>query len=97
MKGELEEARGWMTQRLELARQMGAYRAAAGEAGNPSGVERQLGNLPRARELACEGLALTARRGDDWMIPYCLNDLAAIAVAKASTHVPPRCWRQLNA
>jgi tetratricopeptide (TPR) repeat protein len=81
MKGNLEEARGWMTQRLELARQMGAYRAAAGEAGNLSVVERQLGNLPRAQELACEGLALAARRGDDWMIPYGLNDLAAIAVA----------------
>lgn len=82
MKGELEEARGWMTERLELARQMGAYRAAAGEAGNLSVVERQLGNLPRARELACEGLALASRRGDDWMIPYCLNDLAGIAVAQ---------------
>ena len=82
MKGELEEARGWMTQRLELARRTGAYRAAAAEASNLSVVERQLGNLSQARDLASEGLSLAARRGDDWMIPYCLNDLAAIAVAE---------------
>jgi hypothetical protein len=96
MKGELEEARGWMTQRLELARQMGAYRAAAGEAGNPSGVERQLGNLPRARELACEGLALAARHGDDRMIPYCLRPRRHRR-GKGEHARAPRCWRQLNA
>jgi hypothetical protein len=71
-----------MTQRLELAWQTGAYRGAAAEAANLSVVERQLGHLSRARELACQGLDLASQRGDDWMIPYCLNDLAAIGVAE---------------
>jgi len=82
MAGELEEARHWMSRRLALAQQMGSYRAAASEAANLSMVERQLGNLVRARDLACEALRVSDQRGDDWMIPYCLSGLAAIDVAE---------------
>jgi hypothetical protein len=43
-------------------------------------VERQLGNLERAQHLATEALRIANRRGDQWLIPYLLNGLAAIAV-----------------
>src|SRR4029453_5082805 len=43
-------------------------------------VERQLGNLARAEQLAREALGIAVRRGDQWMIPYVLNGLAAVAV-----------------
>jgi hypothetical protein len=43
-------------------------------------VERQLGNLARAEQLAGEALQIAERRGDLWLIPYVLNGLAAIAV-----------------
>lgn len=81
MTGRFQEARGWMSQRLELAREMGDLRAVSGEAGNLSQVERELGNLTRASDLAKEGLRLADQHGDAWMIPYALNGLAAIAVA----------------
>lgn len=42
MSREFPEARDWMSQRLDLARQMGDLRAVAGEAGNLSVVERSL-------------------------------------------------------
>jgi tetratricopeptide (TPR) repeat protein len=83
MTGEFEDARKWMRQRLELAKKMGSHKAAAAEAANLSVVERQLGNLAAARELAIEALTIASRRGDEWMIPYCLNGLAALEVADA--------------
>jgi hypothetical protein len=43
-------------------------------------VERQLGELAHADRLAREALRIAARRGDQWMIPYVLNGLAAVAV-----------------
>jgi non-specific serine/threonine protein kinase len=45
MRGQFPEARGWMSQRLELAREMGDLRSVAAEAGNLSVVEQQLGDL----------------------------------------------------
>jgi len=81
MTADFPEARDWMLRRLELAHAMGDLRTVAAESGNLSMVERQLGNLTRARELADHALQLADRLGDSWMIPYCLNGLAAIALA----------------
>jgi ATP/maltotriose-dependent transcriptional regulator MalT len=50
MRGQFPEARGWMSQRLELAREMGDLRSVAAEAGNLSVVEQHLGDLSRARD-----------------------------------------------
>jgi hypothetical protein len=80
MAGELQEARGFMTQRIELARELGDLALVGTESSNLSMVERQLGNLERAEQLATESLQLEARRGDEWAIPYTLNGPAAIAV-----------------
>jgi tetratricopeptide (TPR) repeat protein len=85
MSREFPEARDWMSRRLDLARQMGDLRAVAGEAGNLSVVELELGNHGRAKELALEGLRLADQCGDAWMIPYDLNGLAAIDV-KTGNH-----------
>ena len=78
--GELQGARGFMTQRIELARELGDLALVGTESSNLSMVERQLGNLERAEQLATESLQLEARRGDEWAIPYTVNGLAAIAV-----------------
>jgi tetratricopeptide (TPR) repeat protein len=80
MAGDLQQARDFMTQRIELARKLGDVALVSTEGSNLSMVERQLGNLERAEELAIESLQLEARRGDEWAIPYTLNGLAAIAV-----------------
>jgi tetratricopeptide (TPR) repeat protein len=50
------------------------------ESSNLSMVERQLGNLARAEQLAREALQIEEQRGDQWAIPYSLNGLAAVAV-----------------
>ena len=65
MRGRFPEARGWMSQRLELAREIGDLRSVAAEAGNLSVVEQQLGDLSRARDLAAAGrrAALRAQPG----------------------------------
>jgi len=80
MAGDLEEARGYMSKRLKLARELGELSSVASEAGNLSVVERQLGNLDRARELADESLRISVTRRDEWIVPYNLNGLAAIAL-----------------
>jgi hypothetical protein len=69
-----------MTQRIETAREFGDVAAVAAESANLSVVERQLGNVPRAEQLAAEALQIEERRGDQWAIPYSLNGLAAVAV-----------------
>src|SRR6266571_1140335 len=65
-----------------LARKLNHLASVASEAGNLSVVERQLGNMERATQLALESLALSEQRGDEWMLPYQLNALAGIAAAK---------------
>jgi hypothetical protein len=60
---------------------MGDLRSVAAEAGNLSVVEQHLGDLSRAKDLAEESLRIAHRLGDTWLTPYCLNSLAAIAVA----------------
>lgn len=82
MSGDLEEARELMTERMGLARELGSYIGVASEAGNLSMVERQLGNLDRAEELAREALEISLRREDEWMYPYLLNGLAAVAAER---------------
>jgi tetratricopeptide (TPR) repeat protein len=82
MRGDLHEAAQFMNRRMELARELNLMSSVAAEAGNLSVVERQLGNLERATELALEALQISERRGDEWMHPYELNSLAAIAAAK---------------
>ena len=56
--GDLPEARDWMTQRLALVRSIGNDFLVASEASNLSMVERQLGNLDAAEELAREALEI---------------------------------------
>jgi tetratricopeptide (TPR) repeat protein len=45
-------------------------------------VERQLGNLDRAEELAREALDIARTREDEWMYPYLLNGLAAVSAER---------------
>jgi non-specific serine/threonine protein kinase len=82
MRGDLHEAAQFMNRRMNLARELNLMSSVASEAGNLSVVERQLGNLERATKLALEALQISERRGDEWMHPYELNSLAAIAAAK---------------
>jgi len=82
MRGELDQARVYMNRRLALARELGHVSAVASEANNLSMVERQAGNLDAATELALEALQISDRRGDEWMMPYELSSLAAIAAAR---------------
>ena len=63
---------------------MGNFLAVGAEAGNLSMVERQLGNLTRAEELAAEATEIADRRGDEWSVPYDLNALSAIAAERGS-------------
>jgi tetratricopeptide (TPR) repeat protein len=80
MAGDLVEARGFMMERLELAREAGNVATVSSEAGNLSMVERQLGNLDRAEALAREALEIDHRRGDGLAMPWKVNGLAAVAV-----------------
>jgi tetratricopeptide (TPR) repeat protein len=80
--GDLTEARHWMTQRLALVRELGLEGMIASEAANLSMVERQLGNLDLAEELVGEALEIAVRRGDEFMKPFALAGLAAIATER---------------
>lgn len=82
MNGELAAAREVMSARLETGRSTGDEIVVWGELGNLSTVERRLGNLDRAEELALEALAVCARRSDEMSIGWMLNGLAAIAAAR---------------
>lgn len=67
--GDLAEARRWMSERIELAREDGNYAALAMEANNLAMVERQLGDFARAEALSREALDTFHRRRDEWAIP----------------------------
>ena len=82
MAGDLEEARRWMSERIELARELGSLGAVGYEASNLAMVERQLGDLDRAEALSCEALDIFHRRRDEWAYPFGFNGLAAIAVER---------------
>lgn len=64
MRGDLEDARETMTQRMELERSVGSLRLVAAECSNLSGVDRQLGNLAKARELAMQALEIWMQQDD---------------------------------
>jgi tetratricopeptide (TPR) repeat protein len=81
--GDLTEAREWMTQRLAIVREAQNEFLIASEAGNLSMVERQLGNLDRAEVLVREALEIAERRGDEFMKPFAMSGLAAIATDRA--------------
>ncbi|HUQ23393.1 MAG TPA: tetratricopeptide repeat protein [Gaiellaceae bacterium] len=82
MAGDLVEARELMTKRIELARELGSFAGVASESGNLSMVERQLGNLDRAEALAREALDIARQREDEWLFPYLINGLAAVAAER---------------
>ena len=69
MRRDLRRARVLMTRRIELARELGDFAAVGGESSNLSMVERQLGNLTHAEQLARETLEIAARQGDEWLLP----------------------------
>jgi non-specific serine/threonine protein kinase len=77
--GDLIEAREWMSKRLALVREMKNEALISSEASNLSMVERQLGNLDAAERLVREALEIAERRGDEFMKPFALSGLAAIA------------------
>jgi tetratricopeptide (TPR) repeat protein len=80
--GDLSEAREWMGQRLAIERGGSNAFLVASEASNLSMVERQLGNLDAAEELAREALEISERIGEEFTKPFALAGLAAIAVER---------------
>lgn len=82
MRGDLEGARRVMSARLAAGQRSGDTFVASVEAANLSMVERQLGNLDRAEELARQALAFGVDRGDQLFIAWTLNGLAAVTAAE---------------
>ncbi len=80
--GDLTDAREWMTQRLALVRGQGNEFLVASEAANLSMVERQLGDLDAAEDLAREALEIGIRIGDEFTRPFAIAGLAAIATER---------------
>jgi tetratricopeptide (TPR) repeat protein len=80
--GDLLEARDWMTQRLALVRAMGNDFLVASEASNLSMVERQIGNLETAEDLAHEAIRICETIGDRFTTPFAMAGLAAIALER---------------
>lgn len=80
--GDLLEARDWMTQRLALVRATGNDFLVASEASNLSMVERQVGNLETAEDLAHEAIKICERIGDRFTTPFAMAGLAAIALER---------------
>ncbi len=80
--GDLLEAREWMTRRLALVRELKNDALISSEASNLSMVERQLGNLDAAEALVREAMEIAERCGDEFMKPFTLSGLAAIATER---------------
>jgi hypothetical protein len=70
-----------MRARISLGRETGNDTLIAVESANLSMVERQLGNLDRAHALSREALEIVARQGEELMIPWVVNGLAAVTAA----------------
>jgi hypothetical protein len=68
-----------MGKRLALVREMNNEALISSEASNLSMVERQLGNLDAAETLVREAMEIAERRGDEFMKPFTLSGLAAVA------------------
>jgi non-specific serine/threonine protein kinase len=82
MAGNLSQARAFMTERMALARALGQYGGIASEAVNLALVEYQLGDLDRTEALTREALEIASQREDEWMFPYMLSRLAAVAAQR---------------
>ncbi|HEY9376071.1 MAG TPA: hypothetical protein VIQ02_03130 [Jiangellaceae bacterium] len=65
-----------MTQQIELACKLGDFATIGMESSSLSMVERRLGNLAPAEQLAREALQIEERRSAEWAIPYGLNGIA---------------------
>ena len=76
MSGDLEAAREVMSARLSMGRSSGDEFVVWSESANLSMVERRLGNLERAEELALQALRISAARGDEMSIAWTINSLA---------------------
>lgn len=83
MSGDLEAAGEVMEARLAMGRSSGDDFVVWVESANLSMVERQLGNLDRAEELARQALTIGAARGDEMSIAWIINGLAAVTAAQA--------------
>lgn len=81
MSGDLEAAREVMTARLSMGRTSGDQFVVWTESANLSMVERRLGNLERAEHLSLEALQVSADRGEEMMIAWTVNGLAAVTAA----------------
>ncbi|KQY44557.1 tetratricopeptide repeat protein [Cellulomonas sp. Root137] len=81
MSGDLEAAREVMSARLSMGRSTGDEFVVWSESANLSMVERRLGNLERAEELALQSLRISAARGAEMPIAWTLNSLAAVTAA----------------
>ena len=77
--GDLSEARAWMTQRLAYERGGTNSFLVASEASNLSMVERQLGNVDAAENLAREAIEISEAIGEEFTKPFAIAGLAAIA------------------
>lgn len=81
MSGDLEGAREVMSARLAMGRASGDEFVVWTESANLSMVERRLGDLARAEELSLEALQVSADRGEEMMIAWTVNGLAAVTAA----------------
>jgi len=81
MSGQLEEAREVMSARLSMGRSSGDEFVVWTESANLSMVERRLGNLDRAEELALQAVRVSAARGSEMMVAWTINGLAAVTAA----------------
>ncbi|GEL99979.1 tetratricopeptide repeat protein [Cellulomonas terrae] len=81
MSGDLEGAREAMSARLAMGRTSGDEFVVWTESANLSMVERRLGNLERAEQLSLEALQVSASRGEEMMIAWTVNGLAAVTAA----------------
>ncbi|HWB89744.1 MAG TPA: tetratricopeptide repeat protein [Acidimicrobiia bacterium] len=80
--GDLDEARDWMSQRLELVRASDNGFLVASEASNLAMVERQLGNLDEAESLGREAIRIGSDVGDEFTRPFAVAGLAAVATER---------------
>jgi tetratricopeptide (TPR) repeat protein len=82
MSGDLEGARSVIEARLAMAERQGIEFVVWSESANLSMVERQLGNLDRARELARRAVDTRTARDHDVYLGWTLNGVAAVMAAQ---------------
>jgi hypothetical protein len=85
LSGDLEGAREVMGDRLRHAREAGNDYVAFIESANLSMVERKLGHLDAAEALSRDALRIVVRKRDELAIPWVINGLAAVTVARGQT------------